>query len=226
MTSGAPRSSILLSTDSLRLLDSGLIADPESARGRILLASSRLFGSKGFSATTVRDIAAEVGILSGSIFHHFHNKEEILFEVMSGIIRLALARLERDLGSARTLEEELQALIHCELQSVHDRSGAGFQVLGREWRHLTTGSQARILELRDRYNAVWLERIERAREQGLHGADSRLLRHFLRGAIVDTHTWFEPRGRVSLDEVEEELYRTFFADQRRGRSLERRPCSP
>lgn len=184
-----------------------------------MLAASRLFASKGFSGTTVRDIAAEVGILSGSIFHHFHNKEEILFEVMAGIIRLALERLEHDLGAASTLKEELQALIHCELQSIHDRSGAGFQVLGREWRHLAAESQTKILELRDRYNALWLERVGRAREAGLHASDSHLLRHFLRGAIVDTHTWYEPRGRASLAELEEELYRTFFAGDRTARSV-------
>ena len=60
------------------MIASGQISDPASPRGRLLAAAAKLFRAKGYSRTTVRDLAAEVGILSGSIFHHFNNKDEIL----------------------------------------------------------------------------------------------------------------------------------------------------
>ena len=46
----------------------------DSPRGRLLSAAAHLFRDKGFDRTTVRDIAASVGIQSGSIFHHFKSK--------------------------------------------------------------------------------------------------------------------------------------------------------
>ena len=54
----------------------------DSPRGRLLSAAAQLFREKGFDRTTVRDIAAAVGIQSGSIFHHFKSKEDILYSVM------------------------------------------------------------------------------------------------------------------------------------------------
>ena len=59
----------------------------DSPRGRLLSAAAHLFRDKGFDRTTVRDIAASVGIQSGSIFHHFKSKEDILFAVMEEVIQ-------------------------------------------------------------------------------------------------------------------------------------------
>ena len=53
-----------------------------SPRGKMLSAAARLFRDQGFERTTVRDIARETGIQSGSLFHHFPSKEDILFAVM------------------------------------------------------------------------------------------------------------------------------------------------
>ena len=77
-----------------QLVSEGLLTEPNSAKGRLLAASAALFKQKGFSRTTVRDIAAEVGILSGSIFHHFANKESILRTIMLEAIYLVLARMK------------------------------------------------------------------------------------------------------------------------------------
>lgn len=65
-----------------KLISEGRVTDPDSPRGRLLTAAARQFRQKGYGATTVRDLASEVGILSGSIFHHVKNTEEILFGIM------------------------------------------------------------------------------------------------------------------------------------------------
>ncbi|POC72277.1 TetR family transcriptional regulator, partial [Vibrio vulnificus] len=62
----------------LELVATGQLTDPESARGKLLQTAAHLFRSKGYERTTVRDLASAVGIQSGSIFHHFKSKDEIL----------------------------------------------------------------------------------------------------------------------------------------------------
>ena len=190
----------------------GLITESDSSRGRLLFAASRLFGERGFAGTTVRDLAAEVGILSGSIFHHFRSKEEILCEVMCVVIDSALVRFEEELARASSLEDELHTLIRLELDAMHDTSGAGFSILGSEWRHLGPDSQRRVLALRDRYNELWTARLHQARAAGLHDTDPGLMRNFLRGAVVDSATWFRTTGPLSLDDLEAEIYRAFFSN--------------
>ena len=53
-----------------------------SKREEIIQVASRLFGLKGYNATSLQDIAEEVGLHKTSLFHYFKNKEEILTEVM------------------------------------------------------------------------------------------------------------------------------------------------
>jgi AcrR family transcriptional regulator len=51
-------------------------------RQEILRAAAGLFRRQGFERTSVRQIAAELGIKSGSLFYHFATKEELLVAVM------------------------------------------------------------------------------------------------------------------------------------------------
>lgn len=58
-------------------------------RQHILQTATRRFAEFGFQASTVRQIADDVDIKSGSLFHHFATKEEILLEIVSpAVVRL------------------------------------------------------------------------------------------------------------------------------------------
>jgi AcrR family transcriptional regulator len=57
-------------------------ADYPDRRSEILAVSARLFAEYGFETTSVRQIADEVKILAGSLYHHFGTKEEILHEII------------------------------------------------------------------------------------------------------------------------------------------------
>src|SRR5271155_483625 len=48
----------------------------------IVTAAAKVFRTKGYHAATVRDIADEVGLLKGSLYHHFDSKEELLYLVV------------------------------------------------------------------------------------------------------------------------------------------------
>jgi TetR/AcrR family transcriptional regulator, cholesterol catabolism regulator len=60
-------------------------SEPVGAKSRreILDAAARLLRSQGYKATTLRDIAEEVGIRAASIYYHFESKEEIASTVMN-----------------------------------------------------------------------------------------------------------------------------------------------
>src|SRR5579872_5136733 len=53
----------------------------DNRRVQLLDAAARLFREQGFHATSMRDIAKAVGMLSGSIYYHFDSKEEMLLAV-------------------------------------------------------------------------------------------------------------------------------------------------
>ena len=186
------------------LVDAGLITDPQSARGKLLHVSAHLFRNKGYERTTVRDLAAAVGIQSGSIFHHFKSKDEILRSVMEETIVYNTALMRAALLDVDTVRERVLALIRCELQSIMGGSGEAMAVLVYEWRSLSAEGQARVLALRDIYEQLWLQVLGEAKAAGYIKGDVCVTRRFLTGALSWTTTWFRTQGSMSLNELADE----------------------
>lgn len=186
------------------LVASGQVTDPESPRGKLLQEAARLFRRKGYERTTVRDLANAVGIQSGSIFHHFKSKEEILRSVMEETVIYNTALLRAALDEASDLRERVLALIRGELQSIMGGTGEAMAVLVYEWRSLSEEGKAQVLALRDQYEEVWLGVLEEARAAGYVQNDPFILRRFLTGALSWSTTWFRPDGPMTLDSLAEE----------------------
>ena len=55
---------------------------PPGARQRLLDAAAELFNSKGYAATTVREIVKAAGVTKPVLYYYFHNKEGIFLELM------------------------------------------------------------------------------------------------------------------------------------------------
>jgi len=66
-----------------------------SRRQQILDIAAAVFAEKGIASTTVRDISEQVGIYSGSLYHHFKSKEEIVAGILEPIVASQVAALER-----------------------------------------------------------------------------------------------------------------------------------
>ncbi|PIE43920.1 MAG: TetR family transcriptional regulator [Gammaproteobacteria bacterium] len=186
------------------LIENGCITDPSSARGRLLTKAAHLFRVRGYERTTVRDLAAEVGIQSGSIFHHFKTKEAILRAVMEETVIYNTALMRSALARCTSGKEKVLALIKCELESITGQTGEAMAVLVYEWRSLSDESQRRILVLRGVYEQLWMDALNQAKEEGSVVADTFTLRRFLTGALSWTATWFRPDGGMSMDDLAEQ----------------------
>lgn len=186
------------------LVDGGHITDPDSARGKLLQVAAHLFRNKGYERTTVRDLASAVGIQSGSIFHHFKSKDEILRSVMEETIRYNTALMYAALVDADSVRDRVLALIRCELQSIMGGSGEAMAVLVYEWRSLSPEGQLQVLALRDIYEQLWLQVLGEAKEAGYIKGDVFITRRFLTGALSWTTTWFRDQGSMTLDQLADE----------------------
>ena len=188
-----------------KMIAEGRISDPASSRGRLLAAAARLFREKGYSRTTVRDLAADVGILSGSIFHHFKNKDEILFGVMNEVVISMEEALKAALDEAQTTRDKVRALILNELGFIHGKTGDASSVLVYEWRALSKERQIQVMTGREVYFRLWRETIEKAQEEGMTVVESEYLSQLLHGAIVWTAHWYQPGGELSMDQLADRI---------------------
>lgn len=104
-------------------------------RDEILGVAAELFAEKGFEGTTVRDIADTAGILSGSLYHHFRSKEEIMEEIFADYFDEAEERWATVLASELDPAEQFRAMLR-ELLLAVDRHPGAARILTNEWARL------------------------------------------------------------------------------------------
>lgn len=190
-----------LSAEHQALIEKGIVNAPDSAKGRLLMAAARLFKEKGYERTTVRDLGKAVGIQSGSLFHHYPNKEAILRAVMEETIILNTGLMKAALAQSTKPEEKVLALIRCELESILGETGAAMTVLVYEWRSLKEKSQYEILKLRDTYESLWISTLTEAKEAGVVVIDPSVLRRLLTGALSWTVNWYRQDGDLTVEQL-------------------------
>lgn len=85
----------------------------EANRGRILLAARTVFGTHGFHAATIEQIAEEAGLSNGAIYYNFESKGELFFALLQERTDERIGHLRRTLARApaqRPLEQEARAV--------------------------------------------------------------------------------------------------------------------
>jgi AcrR family transcriptional regulator len=74
----------------------------------ILKAGRRLFGDRGFAATTIDDLAEAAQVAKGAVYHHFATKEAVFESVFDAVSRDLVAEIDR---AVRTEKDVLAAMV-------------------------------------------------------------------------------------------------------------------
>ena len=77
----------------------------------IIAAAARVFQRKGYHAATVQDIADAVGILKGSLYHHFKSKDDLLYFIVKEPIFRMYSRIGEIAASDLPASEKLRRAI-------------------------------------------------------------------------------------------------------------------
>jgi AcrR family transcriptional regulator len=85
--------------------------DRAGKKQALIVAALKLFASKGYDATTTREIAASAGCAEGLIHRYFNGKAGLLPALMEYRVSLEVADLTHHLPSARTFEDEYLRLV-------------------------------------------------------------------------------------------------------------------
>ena len=189
----------------------GKRSPPESGeavnrRADLVRVAAQMFREKGFEGTTIRAIAHAVGMRSGSPFYHFANKHEILMAVMEEGLRLGLERTQAVLGDdAVPAAERFRRLVRAHYGILHDTGSDFIPVMLYDWRSLPDQYKRRIIELKDRYDAIWQRTLDALHAQGRLRTEPHLARLMILGAINFSATWYRAESRkvraVDLDEL-------------------------
>ena len=176
-------------------------ADSTNTRQRILNAAARLFRERGFHASTTRAISEIVGILSGSLFHYFKSKEQMLFEVMNHAATQLCEKAEAAIGASTCPRARFRALVRLQLDCLAGEDTRDYYaVLIAEWRELDAAAKPALTALRLKYSGIWRSVLDECARAHLLRPDPQAAQFVLHGAINWTSTWFKPGGRLSIED--------------------------
>jgi AcrR family transcriptional regulator len=186
--------------------------DEGNRRPQLLKAAARLFRRKGFDATSTRDIAAAVGMHSGSPFYHFKSKSALLHAVMEEGMRAALARQAESLQAGGDAASVLRRLIRGHFDTLHGSGRDFIPVMLYEWRSLNLRQRNAIARQQRDYEAAWMPVLRELAASGRLRADADLARLLIFGALNWSVQWYDAKKRASLDEVTDAAMALFIGE--------------
>jgi AcrR family transcriptional regulator len=137
----------------------------ETLKRRIVTAALELFQSKGFDATTTKQIARRAKVAEGTVFNYFQTKEDIALHFLELEVDHAIDTVRRNARLRKApLDEKLFALVEAQLDFLapYERFiGAAFIQALRPTSRLGFSTQA--LDLRNRYLAFVQELVDESR---------------------------------------------------------------
>jgi AcrR family transcriptional regulator len=80
-------------------------------RGRVLETAARMFGERGYAATSFRDIAVELGITKAAVYYHFPSKEGLVSALVAPLFDAVEAAIDAPRGEPRALLARLQGAV-------------------------------------------------------------------------------------------------------------------
>lgn len=113
---------------------------------RLRQAALELFSRDGYHGVSLRRLANVVGLLPGSLYHHFEGKQELLFELIEDY-ELEVLQLFKAAGGKRPFWQTPHGLLEDYLALVQAQQ-ASAQVAHHEFRHLNSRQQTRIRTVR------------------------------------------------------------------------------
>ncbi len=117
---------------------------------QILKEAARLFRQKGFGGTSMRDLAAQLGMEAASMYYHIGSKDEILEKICFEVANNYLDHLEEIEIQETTHIDKLKELIrfHVRMMIVN---GPEVSVTNHDWKYLTKEKLTTFKELRKLY---------------------------------------------------------------------------
>ena len=136
----------------------------EASLERILDSALSLMVTRGFTATTVNDIANQAGLTKGAIYFHFKNKTAILLALLDQIEKLIIGGMtERVLRAGPTSTDKLVAAIHSQGRLAESKINylLLFTLILLEFNGSDTAIEARVRSIYSAYVTA-LEEVVRA----------------------------------------------------------------
>ena len=171
----------------------------------IIAKAAFLFREKGYSATSMRDLAENVGVEAASLYNHIKSKAEILQVICFKTANEFMDHLAEVEASSQNSVGKIESIIRFHIQQIVNHYEEVY-VMDREWKHLTdpylTNMQSQRRSYRQRIAAIIEEGIRKNEMKAMDAATAVLI---MLHAVSGIESWHRSVKRISAEMLEENI---------------------
>jgi TetR/AcrR family transcriptional regulator, cholesterol catabolism regulator len=170
----------------------------------LLRVSAAVFAQQGYSATSLQSIAERIGILKGSLYYYINSKEDLLFEIIHGVLDQAITGLEELAAAPKPAVERLHDAIVFHVKYLIQKH-TETTVFLHEFQRLSRQRRRQIPSAR--YEEIFKQLIEEAQaEKSIRPElDPVIAARLVLGATNWIYRWYRPTEVTNPDKLSEEI---------------------
>lgn len=179
-------------------------------REAVLETAVRHFNARGFVATSMDDVAAELNVTKPTIYHYFRNKDEVLFAcVRRGLEALSEAAVEASGERGPGLWRLAQVMRRYGMIMTQDFG----RIITRTGDfELSEESRATFRALKREIDLTMRSLVQEGINDGsIKGTDARMITFTITGALNWIGRWYDPEGAMPARDVVDGVVATLLA---------------
>jgi AcrR family transcriptional regulator len=178
-------------------------------RETILARAAELFAQRGYTATSMNEVADACGVSKPSLYHYVRDKHQLLAEIAETHVARLLALIAEVDAALPAPEQRLRRLIDAFL-AAYAGSQAEHRVLTEDVRFLAAAEKRRVLDGQRRVVAAFAEAIVAIRPELAAARLQKPLAMLLFGMMNWMFTWLQPKGELSHADLAPVVADLFF----------------
>jgi AcrR family transcriptional regulator len=173
---------------------------------QLLAIATRLFATRGYDGTSLRDIAQEAQITKAALYYHFPNKESLYQQIVVENMQRLIDRVNVVVEQARGATNKVRAFF---LTSVDLYAESPFGWVASSnvfWSGMSSATRSAALSRRDRYEKLLRSCIAEGIASGeFRDVDAAIAGRLLLSMLNQLPRWHSPKGRLSAHAVMEQF---------------------
>ena len=188
---------------------------PATRLEEVLHSAANIFFAKGFHATSIEDVARDVGMLKGSLYYYIKSKEDLLFQLLMAGIEDGDAFIARQIDIHGDPAEQLEQAIRAQIDYIV-QNRVPFGLFLHEFDSLSGKRQHKLISVMSRYNSRFVDLVRRGQEQGkLVEGEPWIIVNGLLGMCNWLYRWYDPDHEADSSRIKDIFVKIIFDGIRR-----------
>jgi len=176
----------------------------------VLESAANIFFAKGFHATSIEDVARDVGMLKGSLYYYIKSKEDLLFRLLLAGIEDSDAFIAQQIDSSADPVEQLERAIRAQIDYIIQHR-VPFGLFLHEFDSLSGKRQHKLISVMSRYNNRFVDLVRKGQAEGtVIAGEPWLIVNGILGMCNWLYRWYDPEQVSDPEQVKSVFVRMIF----------------